>query len=161
MPNVRGAQVIGLLDIIATVGPSTNVTKLATKFGNDISILLPALEAAEMLGLLSRQNDEIALTDFCVKFQTSPKPSTFKVQLLKDQLTKIEPFKTTLELLGQKSKVKTTDVANALGRMNVRWDLKRELNESIIHGLLINWGTFADLFSHDGKTEEFRKAKVN
>jgi NitT/TauT family transport system ATP-binding protein len=158
MPNMRGAHVISLVDITASLGQSTNLTKLATKLGNDISILLPVLEAAEILGLLTRQNEEIALTDFGVKFQKVAKASA-KIPLLKDQLTKIEPFKTTLELLSRQGRVRTRDIANALSRMNVRWDLKPELNESIIHGILIGWGTFAKLFSHDGKTEEFRIAR--
>ena len=158
MPNVRGAQVIGLIDITFSLGPSTNLRKLASKFGNDISTLLPSLDAAEMLGLLKRQNDEIALTDLGLKFQKVPE-SISKIPLLRDQLSKIEPFRTTLELLSHERKVRTSDIAKTLGRMNIRWDLNRDRNESLIHGILINWGTFAGLFSHNSETEEFRKSE--
>ena len=54
-----------------------------------------------MLGLVKVDKGEVRLTEFGLKFQ---KTSKQKVKLLKDQLSKIEPFRTALKLASASKK---------------------------------------------------------
>jgi hypothetical protein len=152
--NVRAGQVVGLVEITGGLGPLMDTAKLAEELGSDLTVLLPALDAGEMLGLVKRMNDQVTLTDFGLKFQKAAKK---KIRLLKDQLSKIEPFNTALQLLTKKNAVTAAQIAEALSKSRIRWNHDDELNESLIRTILINWAIFAGLLSYDGRTNEFRK----
>jgi len=152
--NVRAGQVVGLVEITGGLGPLMDTAKLAEEFGADLTVLLPALDAGEMLGLVKRIDDQVTLTDFGLKFQKTAKK---KIRLLKDQLSKIEPFNTTLQLLTKMNAVTAGDVAEALSKNHIRWNHENKLNDSMIRNILINWAIFAEMLSYDGKTDKFRK----
>src|SRR5208282_4747331 len=94
--NVRAGQIIGLVEVTGGLGSQIDVSRLAYEFGDDISTLLPVLDAGEMLGLIKIERGNVNQTDFGLKFQRTSK---HKIRLLKDQLSKIEPFKTAVEMV--------------------------------------------------------------
>ncbi len=152
--NVRAGQVIGLVEITGGLGSLIDVSRLADEFGADIAILLPIVDTAEMLGLIKSEKGDISLTDFGLKFQ---KTSRHKVTLLKDQLAKIEPFKTAIELASTRKNISAHDIAESLLARDIRWHHTSELNEALIQGLLIHWAIYAGLLSYNGKTGKFQK----
>jgi NitT/TauT family transport system ATP-binding protein len=152
--NVRAGQVIGLVEITGGLGASIDASRLADELGADIAVLLPILDAAEMLGLVKSDKGDVSLTDFGLKFQ---KTSKNKVRLLAEQLSRIEPFKTTLELTSKGGKTSAREVAEVLFVKGIRWHHDRELNESLVQALLIHWAIHAGLLSYDGRTGKFEK----
>ncbi len=127
----------------------------ADEFGGDLVTLLPILDTGELLGLVKVEKGDISLTEFGLKFQ---KTSKNKVRLLKDQLSKLEPFKTALELVAQKGRTSTTEVAEFLWGKDIRWHHTPEINEKLVQTLLIHWAIYAGLLSYNGKTGKFLKA---
>lgn len=153
--SVRAGQVISLVEVTGGLGTSIDTSRLADELGADIAILLPIIDAAEMLSLVKKARGEVTLTDFGLKFQKTAKN---KVRLLKDQLSQIEPFKKALELSSRESGATARDVAEALDARDIHWHHDRELNESLIQALLVHWAIYADLLTYNGKTGRFRRA---
>ncbi len=152
--NVRAGQVLGLVEVVGGLGTAVDVAKLADEFGADLVTLLPILDTGELLGLVKLEKGDISLTEFGLKFQ---KTSKNKVRLLKDHLSKIEPFKTALELAAQKGSISTGEIAEALWERDLRWHHNREINETLIQTLLIHWAIYAGLLSYDGRNGKFQK----
>ena len=152
--DVRAGQVIGLVEITGGLGTPIDVAKLSDEFGANLETLLPILDAGEMLGLVKVDKGDVSLTEFGMKFQ---KASKQKVRLVKDHLSKIEPFKTALELASKKESVLASEICDALAERDIRWHHAPELNESLVQALLIHWAIYAGLLSYNGKTGKFQK----
>jgi hypothetical protein len=152
--NVRAGQVISLVEITGGLGSKIDAPRLADELGADIAVLLPILDAAEMLGLTRSEKGDIFLTELGLKFQ---KTSKNKVRMLKDRLMQIEPFWTALELASRRRSVTTAEVADSLSQRGVKWHFTPELNERIVNDLLIHWAIYAGLLSYSGKTGKFQK----
>jgi hypothetical protein len=151
--HVRAGQVLGLVEIIGGLGTAVDASKLADEFGEDLVTFLPILDTGEMLGLVKVEKGDISLTEFGLKFQRTSK---YKVRLVKDQLAGIEPFKTAIELAGNKGGVTAADVAQDLWDRGIRWHHSPELNETLVQTLLIHWAIYAGLLSY-GKAGIFQK----
>jgi len=150
--NVRAGQIIGLVEVTGGLGSPIDVSRLAYEFGDDVATLLPILDAGEMLGLVNIERGNVNQTDFGLKFQ---KTSKHKIRLLKDQLLKIEPFKTAVEMVSKQGSVSAAEVADALASKKVRWHHEQEVNETLVNGLLIHWAIYAGILSY--KSERFHK----
>lgn len=142
------------MEIAGSIGGKVDAAKLADELGADIAVLLPILDAAEMLGLVRSEKGDVHLTELGLKFQ---KTSKNKLRLLKDRISTIEPFRTALELASRGKPITASQVADALAEMGLRWHYKPELNEALVRMLLIHWAIYAGLLSYDGKSGKFRK----
>ena len=152
--NVRAGQVVGLVEVTGGLGPIIDASRLADEFGADIATLLPILDTAEMLGLVTSEKGDVSLTEFGLKFQKTVKN---KLRLLKDTLSKVEPFKTALEIGARESLFSAHDVSEALLQKEIRLHHRNEINESLIQTLLIHWAIYAGLLSYNGKSGKFQK----
>ncbi len=152
--NVRGGQIIGLVEMTGGLGSPIDASDLAEEFGFDIATLLPIIDTAEMLGLVRADKGEVSLTDFGLKFQKLTKN---KVASLRDRITPIEPFKTALDLAASKKSISARDVAEALQLKDIRWHHTPELNEALVKSLLIHWAIYAGILTYNGKSGKFQK----
>jgi NitT/TauT family transport system ATP-binding protein len=152
--SVRAGQVIGLVEVVGNFGSTVDASKLAEELGADLATLLPMLDAAEMLGLVRTEKGDVSLTEFGLKFQ---KTSKQKVRLLKDTLSKIEPFRTALELGTKEEHFSAHDVSEALLERDLRWHHKTEMNESLIQAMLVHWAIYSGLLNYNGKTGKFSR----
>ncbi len=153
--NVRGGQVISLVEITGSIGGKVDAPKLADEMGADIAVLLPVLDAAEMLGLVRTEKGDVHLTELGLKFQ---KTSKNKLKMLKDRIAGIEPFRTALELASKGRPITASQVADSLNEIGLKWHYQPEMNESLIRTLLIHWAIYAGLLRYDGKSGKFQKA---
>ncbi len=144
-----------MVEVTGSIGGKVDAPKLADELGADIAVLLPILDAAEMLGLVRTEKGDVHLTDFGLRFQ---KTSKQKLRMLKDRLAAIEPFRTALELASHGKTVTAAHVAESLAEMGLKWHYQPEINESIIRALLIHWAIYAGLLRYDGKSGKFQKA---
>lgn len=153
--DVRAGQVISLVEVTGGLGTSVDASRLADEMGANIAVLLPILDTAEMLGLVKSEKGDVSLTDFGLKFQKTTKN---KVILLADQLVKIEPIKTAVELAARYGEVSTSRVANALAERGITWHHDPELNQSLLQTILIHWAIYAKLltYNRNGKFEPYR-----
>lgn len=156
MPGpVRAGQVISLVEITGGIGGKVDAPKLADELGADIAVLLPILDAAEMLGLVRSEKGDVHLTEQGQKFQ---KITRQKLKVLKDRIAAIEPFRTALELASREKSVTVSEVSDSLAEIGLKWHYQPEMNEQLIRTLLIHWAIYAGLLKYDGKTDRFQKA---
>lgn len=153
--NVRGGQVISLVEIAGSIGPKVDIPMLADEMGADVAVLLPILDAAEMLGLVRADKGDVNLTELGLKFQKTTKN---KLMILKDRIASIEPFRTALELASHGRSVTAKQVAEYLQEMGLKWHYQPEINESLIRALLIHWAIYAGLLKYDGKSGKFQRS---
>ena len=152
--NVRGGQVISLVEITGSIGGKVDAPKLADEMGADIAVLLPVLDAAEILGLVRTQKGDVHLTELGLKFQKTTKN---KLKLLKERLATIEPFRTALELAAKGKPITAAQVSDSLSDIGLKWHYQPEMNESLIRTLLIHWAIYAGLLKYDGKSGKFQR----
>ena len=152
---VRAGQVISLVEVTGGIGGKMDIPKLADELGADISVLLPILDGAEMLGLVRIEKGDLHLTELGLKFQKTAK---HKVRTLKDRLATIEPFRTAVELASRSKNITASQVAEALAEMGLKWTYQPEINEQLIKALLIHWAIQSGLLTYDGKSGKFQKA---
>ena len=153
--NVRPGQVIGLVEVTGGLGPKIDVSKLADELGADIAVLLPILDAAEMLGLVKSKKGTVDLTEFGHRFQKALK---HKVRLLRERLGEIEPFQAAVELAKRRRDFETEDIVEELETEGITWHHQKELNYALVQGLLVHWAVSAGLLTYDGRTGKFRWA---
>jgi NitT/TauT family transport system ATP-binding protein len=152
---VRGGQVISLVEVTGSIGGKVDAPKLADELGADIAVLLPILDAAEMLGLVRSEKGDVHLTELGHRFQ---KTSKEKLKILKDRIAAIEPFRTALELAAKGKPITAAQVADSLSEMGLKWHFQPDINESLIRALLIHWTIYAGLLEYDGRSGKFTKA---
>jgi len=154
--NVRAGQVISLVEVTGGLGSKITASRLADELGADIAVLIPILDTAELLGLVKAEKGEISLTEFGQKFQ---KASRQKVKLLTEQLSKIEPFKTAMDLASRRGSVSTEEVATVLSGRGIEWYHEYELNLDLLRTILIHWAIYAGLLTYnkDGEFEPVKK----
>ena len=111
----------------------------------DLTKLLPVLDAAEMLGLVTVKKGEVKLTKEGSKIHTS-KERAFAIS---DTLSKVEPFATALAF---ERKFNGEDVAKKLSSKGVRWHHEDEVNSLIVSEMLMHWGIRAGIVDYDGSS---------
>jgi hypothetical protein len=153
--DVRAGQVISLVEVTGGLGSTIDASRLADELGADITVLLPVLDTAEILGLIKSDKGDISLTEFGYKFQ---KTSKNKVKLLTDLLAKIEPFKTAIELATKQGSVSSGEVAEALSERGIIWHHEPEINQSLLTTILIHWAIYAGLLNYN-KSGRFESVK--
>jgi len=147
--------VISLVEVTGSIGGRVDIPKLADELGADVAVLLPILDAAEMLGLVRVEKGDVHLTELGLKFQ---KTSKEKLKILKDRIAAIEPFRTALELASKGKPITAAQVAESLYEIGLKWHYQPDINESLIQALLIHWAIYAGLLKYDGKSGKFTKA---
>ncbi len=153
--NVRAGQVISLVEVTGGLGASIDVSRLADELGGDIAVLLPILDTAELLGLVKSEKGDVSLTEFGQKFQ---KTSKNKVKLLTDLLSKIEPFRTAVDLATKRGSVSAEEVADALSDRGVTWHHEHDLNNALVTTILIHWAIYSGLLNYN-KSRRFEPTR--
>ena len=152
--HVRTGQVMGLVDVAAELGALTDLARVADELGDDIDTLLPILDTAEMLGLVEVKKGIVSLTLLGSRFHKAPR---YKIQMIREQLLRLEPFKTAFDLAAPSQAFSSAQVARDLSNRGVSWHHEPELNEAAVQGLLVHWAIYAGLFAYNGKTGKFQK----
>src|SRR5437667_11321612 len=81
--NVRAGRVVSLVEVTGGLGPKIDTHRLAGELGADIAVFLPILDAAELLGRVTKERGEGSLTEFGRRLQTT---SRNNIRLLKAAL---------------------------------------------------------------------------
>lgn len=144
--NVNPNQLSAFLRSVYASDGVVHVHKLATDLRWDLTKLLPILDAAEMLGLVTVEKGEAKLSKEGQRILNVKKG---RVLELKKLLSPIEPFMTALTF---RKKFTGEDVAEELLKKGIRWHHEDEVNALIVNEMLMNWGIRAGFFDYDGSS---------
>ncbi len=147
LPTAGINQVFGLLDLLKAYNGKTDVANLNIDLRVDIDELLPIIDTAEYLGLVTVQQGEISLTDLGRKALGARMPERKKI--IRDKVQSMDPFASIAKLLNEKKELNRID----LGRfVNQNFEQVGDLHRTI--RLIISWGVFSGLFHYDGESEK-------
>jgi hypothetical protein len=80
-----------------------------------------------------------------------------KIDLIKERMRIVEPFRTAVEVAKNENIFSSHRVASLLEDHDLSWAEDEELNELIIHDILLDWSIFTGLLSYDGKKDRFSR----
>jgi len=142
--DVNPNQLAAFLRSVHTLDGVVHVHKLATDLQWDLTKLLPILDAAEMLGLVTVEKGEAKLSREGQRIIDAKKGRALE---LRNSISKIEPFMTALKF---QKKFTGADVAKELSKKGIRWHHEDEVNALIVSEILMHWGIRVGILDYDG-----------
>jgi hypothetical protein len=142
--DVSVSQLRGFLKLVYASEGVAHVHTIAMELHMDLTKLLPVLDAAEILGLVTIERGEARLSKETQKMLGTRKERNLAIR---DALSKVEPFVTALRF---KEKFTGEDVAKKLSKKGIRWHHEDEVNTLIVSEILMHWGIRAGFVDYDG-----------
>jgi hypothetical protein len=103
LPTAGINRVFGLLDLLKAYNGKTNIANLTIDLRIAIDELLPIIDTAEYMGLVSVHEGEISLTDLGKKALDGKIPERKKI--VRERIGSLEPFSDLTRLLRQQKEV--------------------------------------------------------
>ncbi len=144
--EVNPSQLHAFLKSVYASDGVIHVHKVAQDLHWDLTKLLPILDAAEMLGLITVEKGEAKLSREGHRILSVRKG---RAQALSTPLSQIEPFMTALRF---KRKFTGEDVAKELSKKGIRWHHEDEVNSLIVSAILMHWGIRMGILDYDGSS---------
>ncbi|MEM2896439.1 MAG: AAA-associated domain-containing protein, partial [Candidatus Bathyarchaeia archaeon] len=137
------SQVIGLLELLKSYDGKMDIAALASTLRMEIDDLFPIIDTAEYFGLVATSEGDIQLTD--VGYRLSESKLIEKKKILKNQLSKLEPFVSIIKSLQEKGELEREELIEILSSTPHRI-------ENIDHFLnsVITLGSFSNIFYYNG-----------
>ena len=142
LPATNFSQISGVLEIVDDHKGRVDVARIAGEHGLGMDDLLPAVEAAEMLGFVKVQEGDIELLDAGRKVLKAS--LLHRKKLLREQVLKLPLFQ---DVIGKLSKaggrMRREDLAEILGFKLWTHDTEQAVRT------VINWGRHTAILSYD------------
>jgi NitT/TauT family transport system ATP-binding protein len=148
LPHARAGGISGLLEIVNDRGGREDLPKLAEGLRLEIDDLLPAVDAAVVLGFAVVEQGDVTITDAGREFATTGVHRSH--ELFKEQLLKNIPFATTvLEAIRHKKdgRIGKEFLVDILDEHFSQSEAERQF------ATLVDWGRYAQLFEYDADEE--------
>lgn len=131
-------------------GGRIDLHRLARETGMETGLLLRVAETARALGFVEISNGDLILTKDGQAF--SRRGTSGKLGMLKELVQGLEPFKSVIMLLSERSvQLSAEEINERLGLCAVDEDQLRRLNSFII-----DWLVATGLLEYDGESSSFR-----
>ncbi len=134
--DARLNRVNGILRVLFHNKGKLTVAELSKISNSEVDMLLPQVNAAELLKLVKVVEDDIILTSLGRSLYHNEEDAEKSVS---ETLIKFEPFKTAYEMSKKEGRFRTEDLAKKLVAKKVTFDLDKEKNENIIKNMLFQW----------------------
>ena len=145
LPTAGVNRVFGLLDLLKAYNGKTDVANLTIDLRMDVDELLPIIDTAEYMGLVSVKEGEISLTDLGKKTLNSKIAE--RKRIVHDTLRNLEPFSDLVKFLKLQTEVNRLSLARYVtSKFGHLMDLPSIVNT------IISWGVFSGLFGYDGQS---------
>ncbi len=146
--EVKLSQLTTFLKTIQTQGSKAEVSAVARELHTDLVMLLPILDASEMLQLATVEKGAVVLSKKGEELLSAGKSPSV---VFKDSLREIEPFRSALSL----RKFSGERIAQELAKKGIRWHHEDVMNAAIVKEILIHWGIASGLLDYDGYSTTF------
>jgi len=154
LPHARVGGISGLLEIIHDRGGREDLPKLAEGLRLEVDDLLPAVDAAAMLGFAGVAQGDVTITDAGTEFATAGVHRSH--QIFREQLLKHVPFASTVvETINHKKdgRVGKEFLVDILDEHFSASEAERQFTT------LVDWGRYARLFEYDADEERLYKVE--
>jgi NitT/TauT family transport system ATP-binding protein len=154
LPHARVGGISGLLEIVHDRGGREDLPKLADSLRLEIDDLLPAVDAAVMLGFAEVAQGDVTITDVGTEFATAGVHRSH--QIFKEQVIKHVPFAlTAVEAIRQKrdGRIGKEFLLDILDEHFSESETERQFQT------LVDWGRYAQLFEYDADEERLYRVE--
>lgn len=144
LPNARSGALTGFVELLEDIGQTTDLYKLGDQLNLDLEDLLPIVDAASMLQLVTVKEGDIELTPIGKEFAEATVLQ--RKEIFRDQaLQRVGSLNTVFSALKSKSNGKMPEefFLNILTRHFGDEEAKNQLTT------IIDWGRYAELFAYD------------
>ncbi|MDR7446351.1 MAG: nitrate/sulfonate/bicarbonate ABC transporter ATP-binding protein [Armatimonadota bacterium] len=150
LPMAPVGLITGLVELVHDAEGRVNLPELAGELQMDIEDLLPAVEAAELLGFLASQDGDLLLTEqgrALAEASVQDKKEVFREALL----NRVRTAQELVAVLCHRRPPRMTAefFLDLLERHFSAEEARRQL------GVLVDWGRYAEAFAYDETTGEF------
>jgi NitT/TauT family transport system ATP-binding protein len=148
LPHARAGGISGLLEIVQDRGGREDLPKLAEGLRLELDDLLPAVDAAALLGFAEVSQGDVIITEPGKEFATAGVHRSH--ELFKQQLLKNIPFASTIvQGIKQKSdgRIPKEFLLDILDEHFSASESERQFQT------LVDWGRYAQLFEYDADEE--------
>ncbi|MCP8323381.1 MAG: AAA-associated domain-containing protein [Candidatus Methylarchaceae archaeon HK02M2] len=152
IPRVHYSHVIGLLEVIEDFGGRVDIAKIADDLYLELDDVLPAVDAAELLGFLIVESGDIELTEEGSNFLSEGIRGRKKQ--LGERLFKLDSFKELIEFISKKDEKKITREE----LLNFIIERFYDVDSDKIFKWIIEWGRHGLLLKYDSKEDEVKLA---
>ncbi len=140
-------DVIGLIDtLVNDFGGKADLYVIAQHMDADLDDLIPNLNAAAYLGLVMVNEGDVSVTDLGLKFLRAKIPE--RRRMLRDMLSRLEPFKTAIEL-GSNGPFTLDTLISALAAKGYT-EFRAPGTRELLAILLSEWGAYAGFIKKRG-----------
>jgi NitT/TauT family transport system ATP-binding protein len=149
LPDATVGGLAGLVELVYANGRRADLPEIADTLNFEIDDLLPLVDAAAMLGLVTVANGDITLTDIGIRYTTADIQESKKI--FAEQARHRAPLVRTIckGLAGsQDGKLRAGFFLDLLRRGFSAEDARRQLD------LAIDWGRYAELYDYDADDDE-------
>lgn len=150
--DARFNQVMGLLRLLYHNNRSLTVAELTTMSHMRVDTLLPQLNAAQFLGLVTLKEGRATLTKLGDQIHVNDQKA--KEQVSKKLVT-MEPFKAAYSLSKKKHMFSTGDLVVELEKNGLSHHTDYVKNRSLLHTTLIQWAIYFDILDYNGRDKRW------
>lgn len=136
-PCVTVDQVVGLVEVLHSLGGSADASKISEIMDMDAGMLPNVIDVAEALGLLTHSKGDLIITNLGVEVARADSRSLKRI--LGGLVDRIEPLATILRILRERGGISRADVENILEEAYGK-EKSRALE------CLTHWGTYLGVF---------------
>jgi len=151
--EIEPEQVIELAKILST-DINTDVVSLEKYTRTHLDEVERLVNASQILGVTKIHDGRICLSELGTRLNDLPMQE--KRHLIGERLTLVEPFRTAIEIATKNATFSSDKVAGELYRNELRWAEEEDLNELIVHDILVDFAVFTGLLEYDGRSDTFR-----
>jgi hypothetical protein len=141
------SRVSGLLRLLARNNGKLNMVVLSDLANEDLTSLLPQVQAAEMLKLARISDDVISITSLGKELNYNDEGAVKEVS---ERLKKFEPFRTAYKMSKEKGKFTTDELADELAGRRLTFHIEKDKNINIIKNLLFQWAIYFSIIDYFG-----------
>ena len=154
-PDAKVNKVLGILSILAKNKSKLKLSYLARLSSSNVDSLLPEVNAAKMLGLVTVKNDLISLTSLGKELHEHGAGVKNKVR---DKLEEIEPFKSAYNMTKEKGEVVGNEIVERIEKKGFLLYTDSRKSKAAVDTLLLQWGIMFGIISYDGEGRVWGKA---
>ncbi len=150
--NTGISRVRGIISLVKQNNGHMEMSELAEESEEDIDDLLPLIEACKLLGFVNVDESELRLTEKGAQLTFSNFSKSIKAGLVN-----VEPFKSTVKILGNKE-IPSQELFSKLKSRSIVVHGEELTNEALLKKLLIRWGVRAGLLRYNVEEDTWKKA---
>lgn len=154
-PSVTPSKLIGLLDLINSLGGKVDLARISIMLQTDVDVLLPVVDLGEAIGFLKVSNGDAELTEAGKKFiQASPSK---KKLMLREAVRNIEPIATALKLAQKSGEFTKEELINELDNKKFFEEESPDIDQ--FYSFILEWLLYTEVIHYKGEEKKFYKKK--